>query len=201
MSTVNVATDTLTTSTPEPTKQHPTASLPKSPSISAPTQPHKAAPRATVPVVPVLPKNGVVDGSRAEANTSEESSTLRDDSEEQTEASEEHQEAIVAPRPSYRNWADVLKPMAASKASAPTKTGANGTASSDGAEVASEQPSTLGVAKSGTVALAEVLKSYRVGGADKTGERLVFIEPRGLHNSGVDCFMNSVSFISTYLKT
>lgn len=140
-----------------------------------------------------------MDSSKAEMNTSEGPGPVGPNADEQTEASEEQQEVKSAPRPSYRNWADILKPTTTSKASAPTKTGANGTAAADGTDVASEQPSTLGVAKSGTVALAEVLKSYRVGGADKTGEKLVFIEPRGLHNSGVDCFMNSVSFFPAEL--
>lgn len=141
-------------------------------------------------MVPVLPKNGLADSSKPEINTNEGPGPAGPDADVQTEVSEEHQEVKSAPRPSYRNWADILKPTTSSKASASAKTGANGTAVADGIDAASEQPSTLGVAKSGTAALAEVLKSYRVRGADK----LVFIEPRGLHNSGVDCFMNSVRF-------
>lgn len=197
VSTVNVVTDTLTTSTPEPTKRVPTPSIQKSPVVSATTQPSKAAPRtaaSAVPVVPALPKNGTVDSTKTETNASETSAPPSGNAIEQTEVSEEPQEVTSAPKPSYRNWADILKPTATSKPSAPAKTSANGIAVSEAAEVAPEQPGVLGMTKSGTVGLAEVLKSYRVGSADKTGEKLVFIEPRGLHNSGVDCFMNSVSF-------
>lgn len=201
VSTVNVATDTLTTSTPEPTKQHTSSSPQKSPSNTATAQPSKIISRSTVPTVPVvpaLPKNGALEHSRVDTNVSEVSATLSGDAESQKEASEEQQDVIPAPRPSYRNWADILKPTTTSKASTTAKSDPNGITAHDGAEVASEQPSVLGINKSGTVALADVLKSYRVGGADKTGERLVFIEPRGLHNSGVDCFMNSVRLIPSH---
>lgn len=193
--TVNVATDTLTTSTPEPTKQHPTPSVQKSSPTPTSAQSSKTAPRTTVPAVPVvpaLPKNGATDGSRVEINASETSAPPSGNTEEQAEVPEQQKEVASAPRSSYKNWADILKPAATSK-SPTAKTGANGTAANDSTEVASEQPSTLGVTKSGTISLAEVLKAYRVGGADRNGEKVVFIEPRGLHNSGVDCFMNSVS--------
>lgn len=195
-STVNVAADTLTTSTPEPTKQHPTPSVPKSPPTPPSAQSSKTASRTTapaVPVVPALPKNGATDGSKVELNASETSVPTRDNAEEQTEVPEQQKEVVPPPRNSYKNWADILKPAATSKTAASAKTGANGAAANDGTEVSSEQPSTFGVAKSGTISLAEVLRAYRVGGADRNGEKMVFIEPRGLHNSGVDCFMNSVS--------
>lgn len=198
MSTVNVATDTLTTNTPEPTKQQSTPSLPKSPSIAKTASPVKVAPRPAVPAVPVvpaLPKNGAVDINRTETNTNERSVQVGVETDVPPEVSEEPQEVTSAPKPSYRNWADILKPTTTTKPATIAKPGANGNTANEGTEIMSEQPSTLAVAKSGTVALAEVLKSYRVGGADKTGEKLVFIEPRGLHNSGVDCFMNSVSLV------
>lgn len=198
-STVNVTTDTLTTSTPEPTKQHSTASLSKSSSVVTPTQPTKGVSRTAIPaipLVPVLPKDTAADSSKLEADKSEPRETPSEDPQAPAEVPEENQEAkSAAPRPSYRNWADVLKPMTAPKATTTAKSGTNGTAANGSVEIASEQPGASGVAKSGAVALAEVLKSYRVGGSEKTGEKLVFIEPRGLHNSGVDCFMNSVSSI------
>lgn len=194
-STLNVATDTLTTSTPEPKKQHPMPFVQKSSPTTTSAQSSKTAPRTTIPampVVPALPKNSVTDSSRLEINTSETSTPQSGNAEGQAEVPEQQKEVAFAPRSSYKNWADILKPAATSKAPV-SKTGANGNAANDSTEVASEQPSTLGVAKSGTISLAEVLKAYRVGGADRNGEKIVFIEPRGLHNSGVDCFMNSVS--------
>ena len=43
--------------------------------------------------------------------------------------------------------------------------------------------------KRNTSSLAEALRAYRVGG----GEKISFLEPRGLINPGNMCYMNSVS--------
>lgn len=190
-STVNVATDTLTTSTPEPVapatksvSQNPTA-VPQhlqAPRAASP----KAAPAA--PVVPVLPKESpVVETSRPEADKTVDSGKPAGESQPETSTSEDRQEA--KPQAPPARWADLLKGSAAAKSAARAQTAANGTAASSDVGSGPQSSGAAGLAQPNTRALAEVLRSYRV---DRSG-KVAFIEPRGLYNSAVDCYINSVS--------
>lgn len=187
-STVNVATDTVTTSTPEPVAQKPVPQNPtavphhlQAPKAASP----KAAPAA--PVVPVLPKESpVVEGSKPEVDKTADSRASAGESQPQTPTPEERQEAKPAAPPA--RWADLLKGSGAAKSAARSQAAANGTAASSDVGSGPQTSGAAGLAQPNTRALAEVLRSYRV---DRSG-KVALIEPRGLYNSAVDCYINSV---------
>lgn len=191
-STVNVATDTMTTSTPEPT----TSGIQATPSAVAPPQPAKApVTRTTAPPItalPVLPKAIPLANQGAVEPVKEENVDKPADettTQSETAADAEPQEAKAAVKPVFRNWAALLKAPTATKPSAGAQIGPNGTIVADGMNAGTQMHGASGIGQPGTKTLAEVLRSYRVDSTDKTA---FFIEPRGLLNSGVDCYMNSV---------
>lgn len=197
-STVDIATDTLTTSTPESAVQPSSPSLQKTSSGATPTQPSKTTPRRVapaVPVVPVLPKDGAVANSNAAVSkdqatekSSDESANTTTEAPEQPE--EEEKPASSAP---VNSWSALFKRPSASKpAAAGTSSPANGTA------VSADKPKpvadgTAVVTKPSSASLAEMLKTYEV----RTNDKIYFIEPRALKNRGTDCYMNSVSIEPT----
>lgn len=186
-STLNVATDASTTSTPEPTAQR---SPQKTTSVPASTQPPKTTTRSAVPalpVLPVLPKDGAADRSKPNVGHDE---TVKQDDEPttQTEALEEaKQEEKPAPPAAPKSWAAIAKGRTVSKPTTVGQPEVNGTASGDNAS--SEVIGAAASAKSSSASLAEALKSFE---AVNSGP-IHFIEPSGLKNTGTDCYMNSVS--------
>lgn len=188
-STLNVATDASTTSTPEPTAQR--SPLQKTTSVSASAQPPKTTTRSAVPalpVLPVLPKDGAVDRSKQTVGHDE---TVKQDDKPktQTEAPEEaKQEEKPAPPAAPKSWAAIAKGRTVSKPTTQGQPEVNGTASGDNAS--SEVIGAAASAKSSSASLAEALKSFE---AVNSGP-IHFIEPSGLKNTGTDCYMNSVSW-------
>lgn len=182
VSTVNVATDTLTTSTPEPAAPAPQG---KPSATVPPRSPENTAPGITLPVLPKVS----TETSKAEAVKDQTSEKSGEEPQTQTETSLGKQEAKPATKMLVKSWSDLLKP-AATQPAAGAQTGANGTAATTEAGSGSQ---VLGVSGSGpqnNKTMAEVLGSFRV---ESSGKTAFFIEPRGLLNSGVDCYMNSVS--------
>ncbi|KAH8847286.1 hypothetical protein MCOR27_007312 [Pyricularia oryzae] len=90
-------------------------------------------------------------------------------------------------------WTGLFSKAAAAAVSAtpgestPGQTGTNGTAATNSA-AGNTATGTSGFVQSKNNSLAEALRAYRVGNGDK----LAFIEPRGLINTGNMCYMNSV---------
>lgn len=185
-STLNVATDASTTSTPEPTVQR--SPLQKT-SFSASAQPPKTTTRSAVPALPVLPalpKDGVVDRSKPTAGH-EETDKQDDKPRSHNEGPEEPKQdekpaAPVAPK----SWAAIAKGRSVSKPPA-GQPELNGTATAENAS--SEILVTAATTKSSSASLAEALKSFEAGNSGP----IHFIEPSGLKNTGTDCYMNSVS--------
>lgn len=83
-----------------------------------------------------------------------------------------------------KTWAHLLK-----KESVKTTLAANATAAATANGNGEQQPSgALGTSHSSTRALGDVLRTY-----DPSKGKAIFIEPRGLYNARVDCYMISVS--------
>lgn len=198
VSTVNIATDTLTTSTPEPAAQLAKHAPPSTTSIATPPPAPKVASHNTIsatPIVPVLPREGPADGNQSEPDKAKTGDSLNDEVQSQAPTSEEQQGYKVPPRPVFKNWADVARGSAAAKSAAEKESGANGIVASTDGDSGVQVSGTSGPVQPNPRAIAEVLRSYRVSNRDK----VTFIEPRGLHNSSVDCYINSVSSISSFV--
>lgn len=187
-STLNIATDASTTSTPEPTAQR--SPLQKTTSVPASAQPPKTTSRGAIPALPVLPalpKDSAVDRSKPTAGHDE---TARQDDkpETQTETPEEpKQEEKPAPPAAPKSWAAIAKGRTVTKPAALGQPDLNGTAT--GEDASSEIIGTAAAVKSSSASLAEALKSFEAGNSGP----IHFIEPSGLKNTGTDCYMNSVS--------
>lgn len=181
-STVNVASDTLTTSTPEPVAHFAKPAPRELSPVATPQQMSKAV---VAPVVPALPKESSAPSEKQEKVSN--GSTGEPIVELSLEQAPVPEVKPVA-KPVYKNWADMARGSAASKALAGAQPTTNGlpTAANAGSVT---QTSSLGPAKSAKQTLADVLQLYRVKG----NEPVAFLEPRGLHNSAVDCYINSVS--------
>lgn len=70
-----------------------------------------------------------------------------------------------------------------------------GSVNGGAADAVSGAPAGAGFAKANASSLAEALRAYRVGGSQK----LAFLEPRGLINTGNMCYMNSVGLVFVQL--
>lgn len=188
LSTLNVATDASTTSTPDPTAQR--SPLQKTTSVPASTQPPKTATRSAVPALPVLPalpKDGAVDRSKPTVGL-EEPVKHDDKPKTQIEAPEEpKQDEKPATPAAPKSWAAIAKGRSVSKPTASGQPELNGTANGDNAS--SEVIGAAATNKSSSASLAEALKSFEAGNSGP----IHFIEPSGLKNTGTDCYMNSVS--------
>lgn len=81
-----------------------------------------------------------------------------------------------------KKWADLLKKDPAAK-----KAASDGQVRSNGVD-STQASSALGTCQPSTKALADVLRGY-----NPLNSKAFFIEPRGLYNARVDCYMISVS--------
>lgn len=210
--------DTPSTS---PTSSVPSQQFQVSESIAtSPSQPPKQAARApvpavpAVPVVPVLPKPALKDKPTTSAEkpfaeskpagsapaveqTSE--TAAKDVTASTPDSSTSAEQAAPAPAPAPvkpKSWANLFtKPaapvntaaaVAAAAAAAAAQTTVNGHVAADAAGVtAGVVP---GFAQPKANSMAEAVQSYRVG----TAEKIAFLEPRGLVNTGNMCYMNSI---------
>lgn len=181
-STVN---GTLTTSTPEPAAHLTTKPAPPKEASPIPA-PQQSSKTTVTPVVPALPKDSPMASEKQEKPSSGETSEP---------AVEQAPAPASAPAPEvepiqkfYKNWADMARGSAAPQANAAAQPTTNGQTTATKAGAAAKTGS-VGQPKSSKKGLADVLQTYRA----KNSEPVAFLEPRGLHNSAVDCYINSVS--------
>ncbi|KAJ9245475.1 hypothetical protein DTO169E5_780 [Paecilomyces variotii] len=148
------------------------------------------APRPAVPVIPVVPivaqsptnRQQSKDGSGRPSTTANENAadSSRDASAEATTTEstnvvEEPAKPASQP-PAPKSWADLVKSKSASRnAGVPTPSSTEGS----------------GLAVSRSQTLAEVLKDLGAD-VDQYSDKIAFLEPRGLVNTGNMCYMNSV---------
>lgn len=159
--------------------------------VAAPAAP--AAPAAsTAPVVPILPKGAPTDARKPVADNIEPSEKQQaGESPSQVTAPEQPSEPKPTVPSVFKNWADVARGSAAAKSAAAAQPSVNGTAASTSTASATQTSGATGVPQQHARALGEVLQSYNVDVPDK----IAFLEPRGLYNSAVDCYINSVSLV------
>ncbi|KAI0017696.1 cysteine proteinase [Xylariomycetidae sp. FL0641] len=163
-----------------------------------------------VPIVPILPKTSPTDNkstAATEGKTSEGEQTTTRESMSKTDetVAPPVEVASAAPKPEstqapvkaapklwtglFARPAPTVAPstnanttQAVPTAAATTSTPTDGTIVGNGNSVVGP------FSKSNTSSLAEALRTYRVSG----GEKIAFLEPRGLINPGNMCYMNSV---------
>jgi ubiquitin carboxyl-terminal hydrolase 10 len=158
-------------------------------STTARSQSHSKGSKPAVPVVPVLPViPGPVahqrqppkdDASRVpETPKSATASVASANETPKEDATEETGKAASPPRAAPKSWADLVRAKGASRVSGP-------------ADAHSVESNGLVMRKSES--LVDVLTSL---GEDVSqySDRIAFLEPRGLINTGNMCYMNSVSW-------
>lgn len=183
---------------------------------NAGTTPTKTAPPMArpgglaMPLVPAIPKPASKPASAAKPQTDDKQATT-EVSEPATQATEstesdavpDEAESVSSPpvKAPPTSWANLF-----TKASSGAPAGSvgpngqavganiNGGGSTDGTGVAGMSGSSF--AKANANSLAEAIRAYRVGGEDK----LSFLEPRGLINTGNMCYMNSVRCSARQMK-
>ncbi len=201
-----VATSASITVAPKPTKSATRSAIPAVPAVPA---------VPAIPLLPVFPKanpkdvkttNGVKPQTDVEvaanAMSEEQDKPQEPGSKSPNGTSEETATPVARPAPAPakpKSWANLFaKPAAPSSAAnamataaATTNAQANGSAEVDIPTVAAG--AAAGFGKPNANSIAEAVRSYRVGGTEK----LAFLEPRGLVNTGNMCYMNSVRFTSS----
>ncbi|KXJ91153.1 hypothetical protein Micbo1qcDRAFT_205162 [Microdochium bolleyi] len=184
----------------------PAAARPASGAVS-PTQSTKPANRAAIPalpIVPVFPKPGsketksgpaaAVAVETAEAAQAVPSAEGSAPSGEQPAAAPAPESAPAPAWSAPRLWAGLFGQAGSSAGSAVnhanngTTGGVNGDHVGESAGASGEASAAGGFTRSNATSLAEALDGYRVNG----GEKIAFLEPRGLINTGNMCYMNSV---------
>ncbi|KAK8081879.1 hypothetical protein PG996_000660 [Apiospora saccharicola] len=194
-------TESTTTTTPASAQA---AQAPANASVT-PTKAAKPAPRAAAPAVPVLPKTakpatkepkGPSSNDRPAADASpaaSQQSPADTPVAPSTDAAAEESQPAAAPAPMkpklwtglFANAAPVAATSPGSQAVPEVATAGtveNGEANGDNVAV------TGTFAKTNANSLAEALARFRVG----KGQKLAFLKPRGLINTGNMCYMNSV---------
>lgn len=166
--------------------------------------PVKAANRTTAPpAVPALPK-GMPKTSSSEKTTTSDAGDGSPVAKAQVEKQdsnasvadaegEQKEESKPVARAPPTSWANLF----AKKAAATSVVDSNGT-SSENTTVNGNgaQPTSQLFPKSNATNVAEAIRAYQVGSSDK----ISFIEPRGLINTGNMCYMNSVCVIPDSLS-
>lgn len=178
-----------------------------------PSKPAKSATRSAVlvpalPVIPALPKASPKDlkfPSSAEktpgdakpavvatASSDEQVASSETPAGEVAEAGEQSSDAAqpaaapVKPKLWTNLFAKPASTAAAATVSAAVQANTNGNVAADGSTAASG--AVAGFSMSTVNSVVQALQGFRVGGAEK----LAFLEPRGLVNTGNMCYMNSV---------
>ncbi|KAK1756865.1 hypothetical protein QBC47DRAFT_443479 [Echria macrotheca] len=183
--------------------------------IRVASQTVKPATRSAVPAVPALivpalpktsPKDTKAAGTGTKLETQPRPATDSDTAGEKTEHSEqksttetsagtavEETPAQSSPAPPVstkpKSWANLFTKTAAPGPSSAAAPSSQAQPSGGTTGPAATQASGTGTfSQSNVSSIAEALQNYRVGGAEK----LAFLEPRGLVNTGNMCYMNSV---------
>lgn len=180
---------------------HPTtpssALLPSTPQVQAASGHSR---KATIPAVPLVPIKPTIPASQRKGSmttsAAERQSTAGDAPQESggnagqpVAASPESERTATAvsppPKAIPKSWADLVRTKNAAAAAAAAAAPASG---SSGASTVN------GFAAAKSDSMVDVLRTYDVNAANK----LAFLEPRGLVNTGNMCYMNSVSQLHSY---
>lgn len=165
----------------------PSSTVAEASKVATPQSQAKKDSRSAVPVVPVVPavpaarpKTASSEVTTSAATLAEQSVPAAEPAAAQTEASAETKSAepvTPAPKAAPKSWADLMRSKNSAVAAASSAV-VNGTGPTNGA------------APSRASTLAGALKQFNVDDNDK----IAFLEPRGLVNTGNMCYMNSVRF-------
>lgn len=195
-----------TTSTSPTTPSSVQASRSSTATTATPTKSTKPAARPTIPaipVIPILPKTSPKDTKpanatgkpAAEVESAPVDAPAETPSKEVNGTVEEASSATSQPAPAPAKpllWTNLFSKPAPTAANASVTVASN--ADTNGTVVADASSgaagTTAGLGKTTANSLVEALQGYRVGGAEK----VAFLEPRGLVNTGNMCYMNSVSY-------
>lgn len=171
--TSETAINAATSITPQSTASRPISEDPSSGGpLSKSTQDESSKMR---PAPPAL--DDTTSGSKPGISQDGTGESLTDESASQPSKSE------VAP-PAPRVWADLLKSASVANKAAP-----DGQVPTNGTDE-TQTSNSLGPSQPATKLLSDVLKEY-----NPSSGKVFFIEPRGLYNARVDCYMISVSRI------
>ncbi|KAL8388093.1 hypothetical protein RB595_009469 [Gaeumannomyces hyphopodioides] len=184
--------------TPTSVKAAPSIASASTPTATKPTKILARAAVPAIPIIPALPKASPKDTKQPAPKPQAEQkvSVPADSAAPKSEAAEEPKvESAPAPAPvpaAPLLWTGLFSKAASSATaaagtSASAQAGPNGTAGTESAAGA-RGTGVSGFAQANHSSLAEALRAYRVGNGDK----VAFLEPRGLINTGNMCYMNSV---------
>ncbi|KAI0456932.1 hypothetical protein F5B21DRAFT_119308 [Xylaria acuta] len=179
------------------------ANLPST--TSTPMETNKSTTRTAVPAIPVIPimpktipKEPTSPSISNEASAAPPSGPSSNNSQPSTKAIPvipEVEPTTIQPRkPGPKLWSNLFQSptSAIMHPNGPINSGsaatASGTPSADSITIGNGLSGPGSFAKSNTSSLAEALRDYQVSNANK----IAFIEPRGLVNTGNMCYMNSV---------
>ncbi len=191
-----VASSPTTPSSVQPAK--PATTTPSAPAAAKPAVPAVPA----LPVVPALPKASpketkpAVSAEQRPAAAAPEQQTEKSTApttEGETVAAEAETTEAAPPAPAWSKpklWTGLFsKPGGAAASTSAAATTAQAQTNGNTAEGSAAAPATGGFAKANASSLAQALQAYR----PITPDKLAFLEPRGLVNTGNMCYMNSVS--------
>jgi len=153
------------------------------------TSTQRRSSRATAPILPVIP---VIPTSPVTARRSHRDSVASSKSKTELEAAakpdEEEPQTIIEAVPvapaAPKSWADLVRKQST----------ANGAVAATTAAI----PIVNGLSLPKSESLGEVLGEMSV---DEAPSKVVFLQPRGLANTGNMCYMNSVRIVSTVTRT
>ncbi|KAI4756589.1 cysteine proteinase [Aureobasidium sp. EXF-3400] len=154
--------------------------------VSKPATPQSQAKKDTRPAVPIVPAvpaaRPKTEAAPAVASATEQSAPAADSAPEADAEAKSAEPATPAPKAAPKSWADLMRSKNSAAAAAASTAAVNGASATNGAT-----PSRAST-------LAGALKQFNVDNNDK----IAFLEPRGLVNTGNMCYMNSILQILVY---